>query len=581
MHHGLYSSAIKKAVRYFMTDIEITGEDVDYKVRKKYLKTVNDNFKIMTELATLGDDYIAFGNSFTSVHIPFTRVLACPSCGARHPLDHMKPYVKWKEYGFHGKCPGQKDKKPCRFNGEFTVDDMRKPDADLKPVITRWPPQYMMINKHPISGRTKYSLDLPKYTDLLNGVKNGDMLYLEDTPWEIVQAIKNNQRFEFAEDQIYHMAYPYVSCCIPTLKGWGIPPFMSEFETVVLITMLDKYNEAIIVDYLVPFRVLSPPAAKGAGPDLDPMLQINAGTFMQNCQRMLAQHRRNPTGWNFLPFPVEYQVLGGEAKDLAPVELMEHFEMRLLHSIGIPQEFYNSSLNSAGPIIGFRMFERFWQFFASEMDGWLTWVIQKQGELLTWEKVAARIIPVSIYEDPDTKAAKMELAAAGQISQTTAYRSLDIDREYEERRKLEEQQETEELLQEQQKDMETRGANAEAMRVPSPGEQELMAQEAEAQQGQAAAGQPAPPMGAGQPAGGLGGGVGTNASIDDIMLQAEQIANQLLVMDPLTRRRQLGDLKNQNEALYAQVKSKLQQLESEAKTQGVQAARAGQMPPQG
>jgi hypothetical protein len=409
------------------------------------------------------------------------------------------------------------------------------------------------------------------------------MLYLEDTPWEIIQAIKNNQRFEFAEDQMYHMAYPYVSCCIPTLKGWGIPPFMSEFETVVLITMLDKYNEAIIVDYLIPFRVLTPPGAKGNSPDLDPldpMLQVNAGTFMNNVQKLLHQHRRNPTGWNFLPFPLEYQVLGGEAQNLAPVELMEHFEQRLLHSIGIPQEFSQSSLNSAGPIIGFRMFERFWQFFASEMDGWLTWVIQKQGEILTWEKVSARIIPVSIYEDPDTKAAKMELAAAGQISQTTAYRSLDIDRDYEERRKLEEQEETEELLADQQKDMETRGANAEAMRVPSPGEQELAAQEAEAQQAQGGAQMaPAPPMGAGQPAGGMNGGVGTSASIDDIMLQAEQIANQLLTMDPLARKRQLGDLKNQDEALYAQVKAKLAELESNAKQQGVQAARAGQMPP--
>jgi hypothetical protein len=214
------------------------------------------------------------------------------------------------------------------------------------------------------------------------------------------------------------------------------------------------------------------------------------------------------------------------------------------------------------------------------MDGWLTWVIQKQGEILTWEKVSARIIPVSIYEDPDTKAAKMELAAAGQISQTTAYRSLDIDRDYEERRKLEEQEETEELLADQQKDMETRGANAEAMRVPSPGEQELAAQEAEAQQAQGGAQMaPAPPMGAGQPAGGMNGGVGTSASIDDIMLQAEQIANQLLTMDPLARKRQLGDLKNQDEALYAQVKAKLAELESNAKQQGVQAARAGQMPP--
>ena len=35
LHHGLYSQAIRKAVRYFMTEIEIEGDELDANTREK------------------------------------------------------------------------------------------------------------------------------------------------------------------------------------------------------------------------------------------------------------------------------------------------------------------------------------------------------------------------------------------------------------------------------------------------------------------------------------------------------------------------------------------------------------------
>ena len=109
----------------------------------------------------------------------------------------------------------------------------------------------------------------------------------------------------------------------------------------------------------------------------------------------------------------------------------------------------------------------------------------------------------------------------------------------------------------------------------------MLAQQQEAQaQAQAQGGQPPPgagpqPAGAAMPA--TVGPQTANATIESIMSQAEQIAQELLTSDPLTRRQRLGELKNQDETLYAQTKAKLAELEQQAKTMGVQAARAGQM----
>jgi hypothetical protein len=349
---------------------------------------------------------------------------------------------------------------------------------------------------------------------------------------------------------------------------------MAEFETALLIHLMDKYTEAIIVDYLMPFRVLSPP--HGGGEIGDPMLNIDMGDFKGQVNQMISRHRRNPTDWNFLPVPLEYQTLGGEAAQLAPIEIQEHFERRLLHSMGIPDEFIREGgLSNAGPLLSLKMFERSWQHFANDLNKFLTWIINKQGEKLQWERVEATLVPATLHEDPETRDIKMQLAAAGEISKTTAYRAYGIDYEAERRKVKEEQEREAEAAEEEQKVMDKKLANSEVTNIPSAGqgilEEEQAAAEAAAQQ-QGGGGMP-PPAPSAPPAGG-----GNIASIDELVAQGEQIAQQLLVADHTERVRTLSDLQHSNEALYAQVKSTLAQLESSAKQQGLSMVRQGQMP---
>lgn len=367
MHHGMYSQSISTAVRYFMTEIDIEGDDLEFSDRKKYIDAIQKNFDVLEELATVGDEYMSFGNSFTSMHRPFQRQLVCRDCGFRGPLKQWVNNFRMVNGVFQGTCP------LCSWSGQLQHIDIPLPKEVMKPKITRWPPQYMMIKQHPLSQRTIYSIDLTQYEALREGVMGNDLLYLEDTPWEIIEAVTQNKQFEFAPDELYHMSFPVVACCLPNLKGWGLPPFMADFETALLVALLDKYVETILVEYLMPFRVLTPAQSTGTG---DPMINLNMGKFVGEVMGMLRRHRSNPTDWNFLPNPLEYQVLGGEAANIVPVEVLEHFELRLLHSMGIPPEFYKASLDkfntSAGPVIGFKMFERTWQTFANQLNKWAT-----------------------------------------------------------------------------------------------------------------------------------------------------------------------------------------------------------------
>ena len=57
------------------------------------------------------------------------------------------------------------------------------------------------------------------------------------------------------------------------------------------------------------------------------------------------------------------------------------------------------------------------------------------------------------------------------------------------------------------------------------------------------------------------------------------MAQQIMTMDPVSRRQQLVELKHSNEALHAQVTSRIEAYEQQAATMGVQAARQGGQAP--
>jgi hypothetical protein len=101
-------------------------------------------------------------------------------------------------------------------------------------------------------------------------------------------------------------------------------------------------------------------------------------------------------------------------------------------------------------------------------------------------------------------------------------------------------------------------------------------------QQQAQGGAPAQPAGPGmpaQPAGPAMGGMPSmpfntgsseSATIGTLWQQAADIANQLYAVDPLTRRRELENLKATNEPLHAQVVQLIEDMKSDVASQAVQ-----------
>ena len=330
-----------------------------------------------------------------------------------------------------------------------------------------------------------------------------------------------------------------------------------------------------MVDHLIPFRVLAPP--QSSNPDNDPMLQMDMGAFSGHVMELIERHRQNPTAWNFLPVPLEYQVLGGEANQLAPMDIMEFFEQRLLYSMGIPPEFYKGgAVASAGPILTFKMFEKTWQHFANNLNKWITWLVSRQGEILNWERVSAKLKPVHLYEDPEIMQIKLSLAASNEISRDTAYRPLGIDLDTEREKIFQEEETYNRDIEEREKETQEEQTNKAMLTQPSAAEQIMGSEEQAAMAAEQGAPGAMPPA---MPAP-IGSVEGDTSSLEGLIQEAEGMAQQILVMPDAQRRSSLIELKKNNETLHAQVKSILASYDNQAAQQGQAAMAAGEMPPE-
>ena len=580
LHHGVYTKAIQRAVRYFLTKVEIVGT-VDYKTKRKYTDFLHDRLNILDQMATVGDDYMSYGNSFTSVYKPFYRNLICPKCKIMKPIVQVK--YDWSNFEFKGKCV------KCKRNVTFKVNDVPNNKDELR--IIRWNPRHIDIEAHAMSGEVKYYYE-PEGR-VKGKIDKGDKIFLEFTPMEILDAMKNEEKFLFAEDEIYHMKCEPAASLLDKVNGWGLPPFLSNFEHVIHLQMLTKYNEAIAMDMIVPFRFISPGQRKGNGPNNDPLLTIDSGRFMRSVEGMIKQHRKDPTSIHSIPYPVDYQALGGEAKALAPVELLKFALDELLTSMGIPQEFFNQNLQTGGPPIGLRMFERSWVHFVSQMNNWLDWLMGKCSKHLMWEDISAKLTRTSVLEDDLVRQTKLNLLGANKVSNQTALSAFNIDYEYEVDKILEEQQMFDEKMSEMAratgKDQEQQAIMDQPL--PPPG----MPMDPAMMGGQAAGGMEMPmpggggpmgppmPMGGGMPGGAMGGAPGGAGatSLEEMDVQAEQMAQQIVTMEPSARKSELINLKHSDETLHAMVTAKIKTIEQQGAQSGINMTRQGQMPPAG
>jgi hypothetical protein len=520
---GTFRQAARKVVRYFLTEIVLDGESEDE--RDAYLDFLNNELHLLTQLAHIGDDFMVYGNVFISIYFPFDRFLICPECRTQYHIDTIKYKFDLRRLSFSCHCG------KCGHEGEFKREDRRSPDRKRVKII-RWNPKRIRLRVHPVSGYTEYYLELEP--NFIRKIEEGNRFYLNQTPWALVEycakaGVGRQALFRFDDDAIYHMKESTLAG-LP-IRGWGIPPVLPNFKLAYYIQILRRYDEAIALDFIVPFRVLFPEGGTvQGGINQDPVQLMAMDVFKSHMDKMVANKRKNITDIQVAPFKIGYEMIGGEATQLAPKESIAQAMDELLNATGFPAELYRGSLSIQAFPVALRLFEKTWGTLVDGYNDLISWMLTKISRYFQWGEMHGQLRSVTLADDLERKALALQAAAGMDISKGTAYRPLDIDYIEEQKRVLEEQQAVQKL------------------------QQEAM----EEQQGQQLSGQ--------QP-GGPGGQPG--ATPGDIHQQARDTAYQLVTQTPETLRRgELMKIKQSNPTLHALVLQYMDELRQELSRQG-------------
>lgn len=576
--NGTYRAAILRVLAYFLTEPVLGDEDVGDDEKNRWGDFLEDTVSARVESFIGGMNLLTYGNEFLSVLPPFRRYLTCSTkgCGSEYPLEvalrEKEFQFRFTGFQYHARCP------KCKQSGIWKSQDRRlyTPEAIR---IQHWPVYEIDVINEPIYGKCRYRWRIPAYYRQM--IREGHPEALPHCPQEVIQAISMGGDLEFAEDMIYHMKMPGLSGV--RMGGWGFPPVLTHYGQAWYVAVLQRLNEAIAMDYIVPMRVVSP--AQDKDPISGPMRNASLPNFMAFIRQALRRHRHDPGNWITSPWALNYQILGGDAKNLAPFELLDQGNSVLLNSVGVPVEFFKGSLQTQWSPAAIRLFESHWSLLCHQLNQLLRFIVQSTASLLSWQNVKSHWGKPTVLDDIQKQGARLQMMASADVSRTEGLRSVGLDWRAEYRKRLEEERFMAEQQARMQEEMD--GASFMQTMVPTPQQQMQQQQQAGAQPPGGMPGMPGMPgqdggaAGAAGPAGPAAPGTAAGSfavsqptlpnqkiSPQEMFAKAQQEAYRFLSMSEGERQSALTRLKHQDPSLHSVVRSVIDDLRQQAQSQG-------------
>lgn len=405
VHSPVTTEVMRKLATYPIT--EFTYSSKDPSIKSKYEQIVK-SFRLKSTLHDIGFQYFTLGNVFVSIYYPFIRTYTCPSCKALYNSE-TAAFLNFKNWQMSGECPA------CHNSGIFERKEVKSKNIkDMNLII--WDPLNIAVNHNPISGKSKYYYRVPN--EIRRKILMGDRLTLDSTPWEFVEAVKDNKDFQFEDDHIFHMRNVDTGMAI---NGISVPPMVSHFNLVFYQTTLRRANESIATDFMAPMRVIFPQAQSA---NSDPVVSISMRNFVSKMEEAIVKHKHDNNHVLIAPVPVGYQAVSGEGKALLVNQEISQAEESLLLSMGVSKELLSGTTNWTSSTVGLRMLKNTLDSYVGQVEELLDWITTKTSSYLGITNIELRLTPFQLTDDEALKIMLANLVQTGNVSMSTLYESM-------------------------------------------------------------------------------------------------------------------------------------------------------------
>ncbi len=358
-----------------------------------------------------GLDYNAYGNAFVSIHFPFIKLLICKMC--KHMVKvGIQKYV-FRDHKFVGTC------QRCTHYGEFRVrDHYIRSMRDIR--LIRWNPEFITIQHNEATGENRYYYTIP--SSLSNDIRMGKRHIIENVPQVFIEALRHNKALLFSKHNIYHMRRPTIA---QKDKGWGLPMILPVLKNAFYLQILQKAQEAIAIEHIVPLRVLFPQSASSTS---DVYSTINLVQWRDKIEQELVRWRLDNNYIPIMPIPIGQQTLGGDGRALMLAQEYRVWTEQIISGMGVPIEFYFGGMQFSGSNVSMRILENHFLSQKSQQKQLVTdFIIPNVGSFMGWQPVPVHYKRFKMADDLQRSAFYLQLNQSGKISDKSLLEDTDWD----------------------------------------------------------------------------------------------------------------------------------------------------------
>lgn len=518
-------SALRKFGEYPIT--EVTYETTNQALKEKHKHLLEEVIRARELLIKATLDKYVYGNAFMSMYQPFIRYLKCPHCRTLTNIQNVNYKFNVSKLSFGYVC--ETCKKTAQVTEKGIVD--KKLALSRKVNFIRWDPKLMDIDHNPMTGESTYYYTIPQ--DVIQRVNSGHKTLIDTLPIGFMKAIKEGKKFKFVPGAVFHLKVGGPAGINPQ---WGLPPLLSTLQLFHYAAILRKANEAIALDYLVPFRILHPAQSSNVA---DPVATISLRKWQENMSAHFKQWRRDPLHVMYAPIPVGMTQIGGTGRALLTLGEVQEAEKNIVAALGIPIEFLYGGLTQSGMEATLRLIENQLETHINDLKDLLQWVDDKCAQFLGWSKLEVGLKKFRMVDDYQKQNIVFQIwnqgIQTGQpiISNGTIAELYDLDLK----------KEAEQIKQEQ---LDNLRRNKE-MQIETQKAQNDMAQQVQLEAQQATG--------------------GVQYDQQRIISEADNIVQQLMGLDGGSRRSRLHQLQVEDLVMYSVVIQRLEQQQTNATQQ--------------
>ena len=408
------NSVVCKLSEYPVTDIIIDHNSVP--VKKQWEEYVQDHLRYRAFQVEVGLDFFAYGNALVGISFPFHKYLICRHCNFQEQARKIRDRWVFSNYNFRLTCP------KCGIVSEASVRDFYVKDpSGIK--LVRWNPEDVEITYNDLTGQFThfYTIPGPLRNDIVIGKKDT----VEQTPQIFIQALRQQKGVVFSKDMIFHMRRPTIA---NQDRGWGMPLLLPVLKDAFYLQIMKKAQEAILLEHVVPLRVLFPQPGSGSA---DPFTSVNLEQWREHVAQEIARWRVDSNYIPIMPLPIGQETIGGDGRALLLTQEMQMWSDQIINGMMCPVEFVKGGLSYSGTSVSMRMMENMFLGYMLNHKHLLRWVMQQVAAYLDWPVARARFKPFKMADDLQRLSLMFQANASNKISDTTFLSQVDLSQEEE------------------------------------------------------------------------------------------------------------------------------------------------------